>query len=88
MNSRDKFEVNEYISLKLEGDATVIYVKGEKFDQCRSLFFHKPTEIKEMDFITSIDEAEFIMNTKTQRFEENQEFNIDPTTEFWGHCSN
>ena len=54
-----EFIVNEYISLKLEGTRTYIYVNGERFRQCMYILFtinNKQTE-KAYKYIDSIDEA-------------------------------
>ena len=85
----DDFTVNKYISLKLEKAKigprykTNIYVKGEKFLQCKFLLLEIPTNHTEsFDHIDSIDEAAELLDTS-------EEFGTDfpPETEFWGHCS-
>jgi hypothetical protein len=50
-----EFKVNKYITLKLQGEETFIYVKGEKFLQCKYLLITIP-----IDEISSFDEAESI----------------------------
>ena len=37
-----KFKVNEYISLRLENQMTNIYVKSERFSQCKHLILQIP----------------------------------------------
>ncbi len=39
-----EFKVNEYITLKLEGIKTNIYVKGQLFNQCKFLLLNIPIE--------------------------------------------
>ncbi|HEC36975.1 hypothetical protein LCGC14_1808930 [marine sediment metagenome] len=86
----DEFTVNKYISLKLEKAKigprykTNIYVKGEKFLQCKFLLLEIPTNHTEsFDHIDSIDEAAELLDNS-------EEFGTDfpPETGFWGHCSN
>ncbi len=91
-----EFRVNEYITLKLEedkttlklgGKETVIYISGEKFQQCRYLLINIPVnEVSTFDEIQSIDEAAERLDRTMER--EVYNINIPPETEFWGHCSN
>jgi hypothetical protein len=80
-----EFKINDYISLKLEHRNTVLYVDGERFNQCRSLFL-KSTDVTNIpDYIEnfrSIDEEEVKLSPK------NPSTKIPPETEFWAHCSN
>ena len=41
-----EFKVSEYITLKMEQDQTLIYVNGERFDQCKYLAFQIDTDGK------------------------------------------
>jgi len=80
-----EFKVNDYITLKLESDKTIIYVAGERFRQCKQLILNiSITEITELDEIKSIDEA----IEKLGKEMEGITHNIPPEAEFWGHCSN
>ncbi|MHA2009678.1 MAG: hypothetical protein ACXABO_14445 [Promethearchaeota archaeon] len=89
-----EFKVNDYLSLKLKGEETFIYVKGEKFLQCKYLLLNIPvSEISTFDEIKSIDEAaELLDNSLEPDFDEQQRLRrvnkIPPDVEFWGHCSN
>lgn len=75
-----KFKINDFITVKLENDETVIYVKDEKFLICKHLVLNIPiNEITSLDEIQSIDE---IPDRQIQKQE------IPPKVEFWGHCSN
>ncbi len=84
------FEINDYLSLKLENEEAMIYVDGHKFRQCKYLQLNIPThDIAEYDQINSIDEAEYLSN----RLEHNtatkmKEIKLSPEENFWGHCSN
>jgi hypothetical protein len=94
-----EFKVNRYITLKLEGEKTVIYVKNEPFILCKRLLLHIPVEnIKDFDGKDSIDTAtdlyeKTIMDGKVYKgLHEtrpiNVNLNISSEEEFWGHCSN
>ncbi len=83
-----EFIVNDYISLKLENRITNIYIKNEKFIQCKYLLLHI-TEV-ETEFykkINSIDEVAERLNHSLESIS-NEENKIEPEVEFWGHCSN
>ena len=63
-----EFKVNEYISLKLEGNKTVIYVRGKRFYQCKFLLLNIPVDdVESLDEIESIDEAEKRLSRKMER---------------------
>jgi len=83
-----EFKVNDFITLKLEGEETNIYVNGALFDQCKFLMLNIPVEETErFDDIESIDEAADMLGWTEER-QEGVTYDIDPETEFWGHCSN
>ncbi len=92
----NEFRVNEYITLKLEeddttlklgGKETVIYVSGEKFQQCAYLLIDIPvSEVSTFDEIQSIDEAAERLDKTMEQ--EVYNVNLPPEAEFWGHCSN
>jgi len=90
------FKVNEFITLKLEDNPksripkkeTFIYVKGQRFDQCKFLLI--PISIdKAKDFseIDSIDKAAVKMD-RSLEYTDRPVAGIPVMTEFWGHCSN
>ncbi len=81
------FKVNEFITLKLEEERTVIYVVGEQFQQCKFLLLSIPIdEVTNLTDIESVDEAAEKLD---HSLEHNQTYyEIPPETEFWGHCSN
>lgn len=85
MPSEKEFKVNEYITLKLERGKTNIYVKDQLFNQCKFLMLNIPvSKISSFDEIESIDEAAEKLDASLEATSQN----IDPETEFWGHCSN
>jgi len=82
------FKINKYITLRLENRKSNIYVRGNKFQQCKYLFLDiQIDETRDYGNIESIDEAEEKLQTPfgTRR---KFELEITPETEFWGHCSN
>ena len=53
-----EFKVNKFITLKLEGEHTNIYVDGVLFQQCKFLILNIPIEkVSSFDKIDSIDEV-------------------------------
>jgi len=80
MSSIINFKINDFVSLKLENNETVIYVKENKFSICKHLVLNIPIDkISSFNEIQSIDEA----SDRITR----QRIVIPPETEFWGHCS-
>ena len=88
--ARNKFRINEFLELRLEGttedNRTKIYINNKRFTHCKYLLMNIPADnIKSYDVINSIDEAMELYN----RIEnEHRKQKIDPEEEFWGHCSN
>ncbi len=83
-----EFKVNRFITLKLEKNKTVIYIKDEEFIQCKYLLIEIPRDtISNSDEFISIDDAlEKINNDpKENGFIKHM---ISPEEEFIGHCSN
>ena len=81
-----EFQVNKYLTLKLEHGHTVLYVCGKVFRQCITLLVNIPEEkIKKFNFIDSIDELNL---KKQEEIEDYYEYEITPDEEFQGHCSN
>ncbi|MHA1931117.1 MAG: hypothetical protein ACW96X_01180 [Promethearchaeota archaeon] len=53
-----EFQINEYITLKLEEGKTNIYINGKLFEQCKFLLLNIPVkEISDLNEIGSVDEA-------------------------------
>ncbi len=85
LTQEKEFKVNKYITLKLEEYTTNIYVKEKLFRQCKFLLIEVPIEeITSFDEIESIDEAAEKLDSSL----EDNETELPPETEFWGHCSN
>ena len=81
------FKVNKYLSLKLEGNKTNIYVQGKLFRQCKFLLLSiQVDKVSSFDIIDSIDEAEEKLDKSLE--ENNGTSPISYEDEFWGHCSN
>ena len=94
-----RFKVNEFITLKLVNNETIIYVNEKKFLQCIRLILQIPTEIvhqyKEID---SIDEAAEVYDKYLHQNRiiqgpmaspvEDVDISITPEQEFESHCSN
>ncbi len=85
---KKEFQINRYLTLKLENKITNIYVLGKVFAQCKFLLLNIPIDkVSEFDNIESIDEAAERLDHKLE-FHSKSKINISPETEFWGHCSN
>ncbi len=86
------FEVNKYMSLKLEERKTVIYVEGEEFLHCKGLFIQVPLEEPyASNKNASVEEKRVSINDiaiKLTQHDRQYCYKISPKTEFWGHCSN
>ncbi len=91
-NRIEMFEINDYMTLKLEDNKSVIYIKGEKFINCMRLIVHIPiNDTVSYDEINSIDEAsEKFKTLYNNRIQEGslEPHSITPEQEFWGHASN
>ena len=81
-----EFKINEYITLRLERNQSVIYVNSERFNQCKRILFTNPHHNEKQKTIDSIDEAVEILSQNHP--DGSGTFNISPEEEFWGHCSN
>jgi len=84
----EEFRVNKYITLKLENDKTFIYVNNERFRQCNYLLLNiSVSQLDDYFNEGSIDEVEGKLD-HSQHYKTPGVQEIDPKTEFWGHCSN
>jgi len=96
-----EFNINNFIMLKFRYPLTEIYINGKHFMQCKRLVLSIPkNELKEYNYIDSIDEASDIYNHSIHdsiilrddgapEAENDENFSlISPEEEFWGHCSN
>jgi len=82
-----KFEINSYLSLRLENGKSNIYINNKKFQQCKYILIDIPIESSLDDEFGSIEEyideykkIEALAKKKTKK--------LPPDVEFWGHCSN
>ncbi len=83
---KQTFKINNYISLKLlKNNNTVIYRNNKRFRQCAYLLLHIEKDLaKNYENIHSIDEFSEVLDSPPHSISED----LDPITEFWGHCSN
>ena len=87
MTVKKEFQVNKFLSLRLEQGETRIYVTDELFIQCKFLLLNIPlAESSPFNEINSIDDAAEILNSDMEK--EIKDAYIPPEVEFWGHCSN
>ncbi|MFX0103366.1 MAG: hypothetical protein ACFFCS_27645 [Candidatus Hodarchaeota archaeon] len=80
----NEYKVNDYITLKLEGGKTAIYVDGRRFNHCMQLVLTIPaSDVEKTNDYDSIDEiASYFKSTGGDKF------SISWIHEFWAHCSN
>lgn len=79
------YKINDIITLKLIGDETKIFIKKKEFIQCKYLLLTiQKEDIQTYEKIKNIDELIPFLDTSME-FSDRQ---IDPETEFLGHCSN
>lgn len=84
--AKKEFKVNDFITVKLIGDETVIFVKGKRFRQCKYLLLY-PEKGREYGEIRSIDEAAEHLSGELE-YPGRAGRAIPPELEFKGHCSN
>lgn len=83
-----EFQINNFLKLRLENGKTNIYINDRLFRQCKFLMINiEPNNASNFEDITSIDEAEKVLN-KSLEEKELEEYEIQPEEEFWAHCSN
>lgn len=83
-----EFTVNEFISLRLNGSETEIYLNNKKFRQCKYLLISIPVnEMERWDHYESMDEIIKATNNSRGGGEGRAE-SISPKEAFHGHCSN
>jgi len=82
-----EFKVNDFITLRLEGSDTIIYVAGERFRQCKYLLLNTPVEkVSTFNDIDSIDEAAEKLGKSLENIRTPPDISIE--VQFWAHCSN
>ncbi|MFO8019054.1 MAG: leucine-rich repeat domain-containing protein [Promethearchaeia archaeon] len=78
-------KINKYLTVRLEGGRTMIYVNEKPFRSCTTLILNIPADqAEETHQINSIDEAAEIYSERL----DSGRYGIPPETEFWAHCSN
>ena len=81
-------KINNYLTLKLEKERTIIYVGGKHFHQCKYLLLDIPiNKMREYEELNSIDEAAEKLDSSMEMQKLPKSY-LSPETEFWGHCSN
>ncbi|TFG20492.1 MAG: hypothetical protein EU529_14810 [Promethearchaeota archaeon] len=83
-----EYKIDDYITLRLVNKKTVIYIKGERFMQCKYLLLINPHEQEKQREIDSIDEAADELSSELENGLKPIDLGITPKQEFWGHCSN
>lgn len=85
---QEHYDINQYISVKLIDNFTVLYVNDEEFIQCRYLLLVNPQYKETQDLINSIDEIKDLYDSDLEQNLKPEDLGITPEQEFWGHCSN
>lgn len=94
MDGKEKeksFKINEFLTVKLEGGQTVIYIANKPIRKCKFLLINIPVdELRSFDEIQSIDEVAENLDHSLEPFHTRKQFtySIPPDVEFWGHSSN
>jgi len=83
-----EFRVNKFLSLKLKGGKSHIYVGGKKFRQCKYLFLINPQNREGEKDVNSIDEAAEKLSNDLEEDLEPKDLGITSEEMFLGHCSN
>ena len=73
------YKVNEFITLKLVGEKTIIYIKNKAFHNCEDYLLN----IQDYKDIQSVDEL-----VEISRFDKSNELDIDYEKVFHYHCRN
>lgn len=82
---KNKFKINELLSLELWGGKTFIYVNGKKFRQCKYVLLS--ILVDDIDQYSSIKSIDEVIDNLDHSLEEYSEI-VTPEVEFWAHCSN
>ena len=91
-----EFNVNDYITLKLENRKTNVYVNGVLFNQCKYILTRKKIfELGDLLELQSVDElADSSIDDIARKLDHFLEYiepefiDIPVKTRFWVHCSN
>ncbi len=85
------FIINKFLTLKLEGKETHIYISGKSFRQCKFLLIEiSKDDIGNFDEIKSIDAAAEKLDHSFEPRNGGRLISseVPPEEAFWGHCSN
>jgi tetratricopeptide (TPR) repeat protein len=83
---RRSFIINEFLTVKLRREESIIYIAKKPFIVCKHLIINVP--VKELETIDSLDQTlERYGNEREDQFARN-EHRIHPKDIFKGHCSN
>lgn len=77
-----EFKVNRFLSLKLEGNKTIIYINKEPFILCKGLFVDMPIRENHLEINGSL------IDNLAERSEQTLKHHLSPEVEFWAHSSN
>lgn len=89
--TKKTYQINNYLSVKLIGTKTYIFVNNKCFRKCASLVLTIPLDRAEaFEDVRSIDEAASVHKTLYENYiyEDQIASPLSAETEFWGHCSN
>ncbi|KKN63927.1 hypothetical protein LCGC14_0497000 [marine sediment metagenome] len=83
---KHNYKINKYLTLKLKGDETVIYIVNEPFEICKYLILNIPVgQVKDIESIDEIVDG-YGENIENEFY--GHEVELDPKESFKGHCSN
>ena len=80
------FKLNKYLSVRFEGEKTIIYIKEKPFIACKYLLMNAPVE--SINFFESIDQMSENLNAQLEFEITSESIGLQPEEEFRGHCSN
>ncbi|MFO8020718.1 MAG: hypothetical protein R6U96_18995 [Promethearchaeia archaeon] len=83
-----RYQINEYLEVRLEEGNTKIYVNHEEFMHCKYLLIINPQVSQKQQEIDSIDEAKVYLSNKLETQVTPRDLGLSLREEFWGHCSN
>ncbi len=85
---KEEFKINEYITVRLEGKVSNIYINEKFFRQCKFLLLESlNSKIEPNKYRDSIDEVAESLD-RTMEYNRRKVKEISPEDIFWGTCSN
>ena len=85
----NEFKVNEYLTLKLVYNSTLIYVNNEVISHCKYLLLNVPSyKIIPDEDLDSMDKVGKILSRELELRSTPKELGLTPEEEFRAHCSN